>query len=204
MEMFTRLRNLIADKEESLDQKIPLVIVKLETSLNKLDQVSAVLMKEDQELFEKCVEARIRNDSIHAIMYANECVEMRKITHLLVSSQYALEQMILRLHTVMKLGDLLVTMTPVIDVVKKTRSRLVGVVPSVANSLAEANQILGKCITSLGTSNVTNSGEVICGEEALKVLKEADQAAETVLRDKFPTIPESQLQIIRDTELIST
>jgi len=201
--MFNKIMNLIPGKAEPLEDKIPLVILKLETSLKKLDSVSAVLIKEDQELFKKCVEARIRNDSIHAVMYANECVEMRKITHLLVSSKYALEQMILRLHTVMKLGDLLLTMTPVIDVVNKTRSRLVGVVPSVTNSLTEANQILGKCMSSLGTSNVSEAGEMICGEEAVKVLKEADLAAENVLRDKFPKIPETFPQKLRETEMIS-
>ena len=202
--MLKKIRNLFAHREESLDDKIPLVIIKLEASLSKLDRTSAVLIKEDQELFERCVEARVRNDYVHAVMYANECVEMRKITHLLVSSKYALEQMIMRLHTVMKLGDLLVTMTPVIDVIKKTRSRLVGVVPSVANSLTEANQLLGQCMGSLGTSGISEAKEIVCGEEALKVLKEADASAENVLREKFPLIPETDPRKLRETEMLTT
>ena len=203
--MFNKILRHFSDmKAEPIEDKIPIVIMKLETSLSKLDRSSAVLIKEDQELFEKCVDARVKNDFAHAVMYANECVEMRKITHLLVSSKYALEQMILRLHTVMKLGDLFVTMTPVMDVVKKTRSRLVGVVPSVANSLTEANQILGQCMTNMGTSNLVGERDVVCGEEALKVLKEADIAAENVLRERFPTIPETNPQKLRVTEMLSS
>ena len=202
--MFNRIKKLFTDKVEPIEDKIPLVIMKLESSLCKLDRISTVLIKEDQELFEKCVEARVKNDFVHSVMYANECVEMRKITHLVVSSKYALEQMILRLHTVMKLGNLLVTMTPVIDVVKKTRSRLVGVVPSVANSLTEANDILGKCMSNMGTSNVGEATDLMCGEEALKVLKEADLAAENVLRERFPTIPETNQQKLRETEMLRT
>lgn len=201
--MLNKIKNLFVEKG-SLEDKIPLVIMKLETSLNKLDRTSAVLIKEDQELFEKCVEARVKNDYVHAVIYANECVEMRKIAHLVISSKFALEQMILRLHTVMKLGDLLITMTPVIDVVKKTRSRLIGVVPSVASSLTEANQILGKCMNSMGTSTIADVKDVVCNEEALKVMKEADLAAENVLRDKFPTIPETRQQKLRETEMLST
>jgi division protein CdvB (Snf7/Vps24/ESCRT-III family) len=199
--MFTRLKNLFTNKGGSLEDKVPLVIMKLQTSLNKLDRSSTILIREDQELFEKCVEARMRKDKVHAIMYANECVEIRKITHMLVSSKYALEQMVLRLHTIMKLGDLLVAMSPVVDVIKNTRSRLIGVVPSVANSLTEANQILGKCMESMGTSQISNMKETVYTDETLKVLKEADLVAENVLREKFPKIPETDPR--RETELLS-
>ena len=199
--MFTRMKNLFSNKRGSLEDKVPLVIMKLQASLNKLDRSSTVLIREDQELFEKCVEARMRKDKVHAIMYANECVEIRKITHMLVSSKYALEQMVLRLHTIMKLGDLLVAMSPVVDVIKNTRSRLVGVVPSVANSLTEANQILGKCMESMGTSQISQTRETVYTEETLRVLKEADLVAENVLREKFPKIPETDPQ--REPELLS-
>ncbi|MFH0749244.1 MAG: hypothetical protein V1915_04950 [Candidatus Bathyarchaeota archaeon] len=202
--MLKKFRNVFSVKEQPLEEKIPLVIMKLESSLNKLDRTSAVLIKEDQDLFERCVEARVKNDYVHAVMYANECVEMRKITHLVISSKYALEQMILRLQTVIKLGDILVTMTPVIDVVKNTRNRLVGLVPSVANSLTEANQILGKCMDNMGTSNVPESSEVLMGQDALKVMKEADQAAENVLREKFPSIPNTDLPTLRQFEMLGT
>ena len=119
---------------------------------------------------------------------------------MLVSSKYALEQMVLRLHTIMKLGDLLVTMSPVVDVIKNTRNRLVGVVPSVASNLTEANQILGKCMESMGTSQIRQVRETVYSEETLKVLKEADLVAENVLREKFPKIPETDPR--RETEML--
>jgi len=202
--MLHKVKNLFSDKSGSIEEKVPLAIMKLEGSLTKLDRISTVLIKEDRELFEKCVEARVRGDQVHAIMYANECVEMRKITHLVVGSKYALEQMILRLHTVMKLGDLLVTITPVKEVVKSTRSRLVGLVPSVASSLTEANQILDKCMNSMGTSTVTERPEMKCGEDAMKIMLEADLAAENILREKFPKIPETDSLKLEKTEMLNT
>lgn len=186
--LFGKLRSLL--RRESIEDTVPFVILKLENSLNRLDQISVSLKNEDNALFEKCIEARLRNDAVHALMYANECAEIRKIALLVVSSKYALEQMVLRLHTVTKLGSILVTVSPLIGVIKETRSRLVGIVPSVANNLNEANSILSKCLTNMGTSTVSdNTPNIVCSEEAMRVLEEANNAAEKTIREKFPKIP---------------
>lgn len=200
--MLGKLRSLL--RRESIEETVPFVILKLENSLNRLDQISGSLKTEDNELFEKCIEARLRNDTVHAMMYANECAEIRKIALLVVSSKYALEQMVLRLHTVTKLGSILVTVSPVIGVIKETRSRLVGIVPSVASNLNEANSILSKCLTNMGTSAASgNAPNIVCGEEAMKVLEEANVAAENTIREKFPKIPETlKEQAIPRTRLL--
>ena len=89
------------------------MIIKLESALNRLDTICDNLRKEDTELFERCIDARVKGDRIHAMMYANECAEIRKIVRLVISSRYALEQTVLRLHTVKKLGNIMLTVSPV-------------------------------------------------------------------------------------------
>lgn len=191
MLMLEKLRNLLPDRKNgSIDEKVPLVIIKLEEALNRLDRVNEGLIKEDQSLFQKCIEARMNNDYVHAKMYANECAEIRKISLLLVSSQYAVEQMVLRLKTVMKLSDLLVTVSPVMEVIKETGNRLVGFVPSVSGSLNEANTILDRCLTNMGTSPINGVRQVTCSEGALKVLDDAENIAMRITKEKFPDIPE--------------
>ena len=91
----------------SMEDAIPLVLIKLEHALVNLKEIGEGLRREDHALFDKCIEARIEGDQIHAMMYANECVEIRKLAQLIVSSQYALEQMMLRLETVKKLSKIL-------------------------------------------------------------------------------------------------
>lgn len=200
--MLRKLKGLF--QKGSLEEKIPFVIFKLKNSLNRLDKISDSLKKEDNGLFEKCIEARLRDDAIHAMMYANECAEIRKIALLVVSSKYALEQMILRLDTVTKLGNILITVTPVLDVIKETRSRLVGIVPSVANNLNEANKVLNKCLTKMGTSTIKNVNTVMCNEDAVKVLEEANLAAEKTIRERFPEIPASiKTPPSREAELLT-
>jgi division protein CdvB (Snf7/Vps24/ESCRT-III family) len=113
--------------------------------------------------------------------------------------------MVLRLHTVTKLGSILVTVTPVIGVIKETRSRLVGIVPNVASNLNEANSILSRCLANMGTSTPTvNAQPVVCGEEALKVLEEANLAAEKTIRERFPQIPDTlEEKAAKETQMLT-
>ena len=188
------------------DDKIPLVILKLEASLKKLDVISETLKREDNQLFERCVEARLKGDNIHAMMYANECAEIRKIALHVVSSKYALEQMVLRLHTVTKLGNILVTVTPVVDVIKETQNRLVGIVPSIANNLNDANKILVDSLSKMGTSDLRTATQkpLVYSSGAEKVLEEAKAAAEDTIREKFPKIPGTLKDIVKQESEILT
>jgi division protein CdvB (Snf7/Vps24/ESCRT-III family) len=188
------------------DDKIPLVILKLEASLKKLDVISETLKREDNQLFERCVEARLEGDNIHAMMYANECAEIRKIALHVVSSKYALEQMVLRLHTVTKLGNILVTVTPVVDVIKETQNRLVGIVPSIANNLNDANKILVDSLSKMGTSDLRTATQkpLVYSSGAEKVLEEAKAAAEDTIREKFPKIPRTLKDIVKQESEILT
>jgi len=172
-----------------VEDAIPLILHKLEYALVNLKDIGEALRREDHALFEKCIEARIGRDTIHAMMYANECVEIRKLAQLIVSSQYALEQMMLRLQTVKKFSKILITMSPVVGVLKETRSRLVGIVPSVANSLTEVNQILDKNLKEMGTTTTQHTQGITCSDAAMKILEEANFAAEQSIREKFPNIP---------------
>ena len=187
--MPNRLRGLF--QKEPLENKIPLVILKLETTLSKLANISENLRKEDNELFERCVEARFKGDTIHAMMYANECAEIRKIAILVVSGSYALEQMVLRLNTVTKLGSILIAVSPMVDVIKETKSRLVGIVPNIANNLNEVTEILSDSMTKMGTSTVKGARPLAYSDEAKKVLEEAGMVAAETIKEKFPKIPET-------------
>lgn len=192
-------------QKEPLQDKIPLVIVKLEAALNRLDRIRESLRKEDNELFERCVKARLENDTVHAMMYANECAEIRKIALLVVSSKYALEQMVLRLQTVAKLGSIMVTVSPVVDVIKETQSRLVGIVPNVANNLNEANKILVNSLVKMGTSSVSGVKPLVYSEDASKVLDEAKLAAQETIRERFPKLPGTlQERMLKQAELLTS
>jgi len=111
----------------------------------------------------------------------------------------------LRLQTVAKLGSIMVTVSPVVDVIKETRSRLVGIVPNVANNLNEANKILVNSLIKMGTSSVSGVKPLVYNEEADKVLEEAKMAAEETIRTRFPRIPETlSAKMLKEAQLLTS
>ena len=191
---------------QKLQQAIPHVISKLNVSLRKLTHISGSLQTEDARLFALCVEAHAKGDNVHAMMYANECAEIRRMALHVVTSSYALEQMVMRLETVVKLGEVMGTMSPVMDVIKETGNRLEGIVPTIANQLNDANQLLVGSLAHMGTTQLDNRTQksVVFSKEAAQILEEAKNAAVDTVRSQFPSIPsQATEEVKRDIEAVT-
>jgi len=80
-------------------------------------------------MFQRTVGAELSKDSSHARLYANECAEIRKMAHIVLSSRTCLERVILRLQTIEEFGDIMTQIAPVIGIVRETRGRIAGVIP---------------------------------------------------------------------------
>ena len=189
-----------------LQQAIPHVISNLNVSLRKLTHISGNLQTEDARLFALCVEAHAKGDNVHAMMYANECAEIRRIALHVVTSSYALEQMVMRLETVVKLGEVMGTMSPVMDVIKETGNRLEGIVPTIANQLNDANQLLVGSLAHMGTTQLDSRTQksVVFSKEAAQILEEAKNAAVDTVRSQFPSIPSANSEKVnRDVEALT-
>ena len=189
-----------------VQQVIPRVIAKLNVSLRKLSHISEALHKEDTQLFTRCVTAHVKGDHVHAMMYANECAEIRRMALHVVTSTYALEQMVLRLRTVVKLGEVMGTMSPVMGVIQETGHRLEGIVPTIAGQLNDANQLFVNSLAHMGTSQLDNrtQNSVVFSDEAAQILDEAKRAAVDTVRSQFPAIPsQDSVEVNRDIEALT-
>jgi division protein CdvB (Snf7/Vps24/ESCRT-III family) len=188
--LISRLRYFFSSStgDIPLKEKIAVSIYKLKNSLERMKQISSGLGRRDQKFFNKCIASLINKDNARAMIFANECSEIRKIAKLVISSELAIEQAILRLQTVREISDVMVAVAPIADIVQETSSRLTGVIPSVTNKLDEVNNMLK---TSLNEMSVKSPLKESVGynEEALTVLKEANAAAEETIREKFPELP---------------
>lgn len=161
----------------------------LEATSRKLNSLSEGLKRRDQKFFVKCIEAELANNRTMAIIYANECAEVRKLARLVISSELALEQAVLRLQTMDKLGDVLVTIAPIVDIVEETKGRLINTIPSVANRLNEINSMLKSGFSEMGSTEELKDTSNDSGEAA-KILNEANLTAEEKIRERFPELPQ--------------
>jgi len=151
--------------------------------------MSSRLQQRDKEMFQRCIGAQLSKDTAHAALYANECAEIRKMAHITMSSELALERVILRLQTVEEFGDVMAQLAPVIGVVRETRGRIAGVIPEVAGELGEVNSMLSDMSLETGEVQDQDIEMADSNSEARKVLEESSVIASQQIKERFPDLP---------------
>ncbi|HZY94925.1 MAG TPA: hypothetical protein VFE98_08755 [Candidatus Bathyarchaeia archaeon] len=151
--------------------------------------MSARLQQRDKEMFQRCIGAQLSKDNAHAALYANECAEIRKMAHITLSSELALERVVLRLQTIEEFGDIMAQIAPVIGVVRETRGRIAGVIPEVATELGEVNNMLSDMSLETGEVQDQELDMGASSAEAKKVLEESSTIASQQMRERFPELP---------------
>jgi len=131
----------------------------------------------------------LSKDTAHASLYANECAEIRKMAHITLSSELALERVILRMQTIEEFGDIMAQIAPVIGVVRETRGRIAGVIPEVASELGEVNNMLSDMSIEAGEIQDQNFDLTASTSEARKVLEESSVIASQQMKERFPELP---------------
>jgi division protein CdvB (Snf7/Vps24/ESCRT-III family) len=170
-------------------------LFRLGSQKEKLEHMSSRLQQRDKEMFQRCIGAQLSKDTAHAALYANECAEIRKMAHLTLSSELALERVILRMQTVEEFGDIMAQMAPVIGVVRETRGRIAGVIPEVANELGEVNNMLSDMSMETGEVGQDQSFDMsVSSSEARKVLEESSAIASQQMKERFPELPMPEIR----------
>lgn len=151
--------------------------------------MSVRLQQRDKEMFQRCIGAELSKDMAHAALYANECAEIRKMAHITLSSELALERVTLRLQTIEEFGDIMAQIAPVIGVVRETRGRIAGVIPEVAGELGEVNNMLSDMSIEAGEVQEQDFDVAASSTEARKVLEESSVIAAQQMKERFPELP---------------
>ena len=180
-------------KPEPLRERISYTIYKLKVQNQRLNQAYQRMQNHYNNLFRKVTNAVMAKDSTRAHIYANESAEVRKMCETIMRSQFAIEQVSLRLETVGEFGDIAVEMAPIAKVISSIRGPLTGVVPEVSYTLGEIGGTLNDLVMEAGGATSVPWNVSYSGAEAEKILTEANAIAEQKMKDKFPTLPDAGL-----------
>jgi division protein CdvB (Snf7/Vps24/ESCRT-III family) len=145
--------------------------------------------RKHKTLFNKCVHSQESKDSAIAIMYANECAQLKKMAQTIVTSQLALEQVSLRLETIKDFGDVAVEVVPASKVIRSIKGRLAGVIPEVSMQLGQIGQTLDSLVLEVGEATSPTWSSIASGEDAEKILAEASAIAEQKVKEAGPQLP---------------
>jgi len=163
----------------------------IQNQLFKLDILINKLSDKDKKLVNR-ITARIqKHDDKHAIILANELVEIRKMMKVVTQAKYALEAITMRIETVTELGDIVATLGPAVSAVKSVQKGVIGVVPTAQDKFTEISGMLSDILVDAGQSGQATLDFKIANEDAEKIIAEASIQAETKLKKKIPEIPPS-------------
>ncbi|MCH7560840.1 MAG: hypothetical protein IIC67_05655 [Thaumarchaeota archaeon] len=183
--------------EEPIKNKIDFAQKKLQFQITKLEEINEKLQKKHDMIFEKIVNAQRNNKTSYAQAYAGELTQVRKMTNMVSGAKLSMEQIKLRLDTVSDLGDVIVTLSPCMSIIRGLAPSLKGIMPEANASMQDLSQILGDVMSG---SSISMGDSMSIGAETnadtLAILEEAHSVIAGQTKSAIPEIPDSLKQQI--------
>ena len=163
---------------------------KLELQIVKLNIIHEKLQKKQDGVFQKIVSAQKENNHAYAKAYAIELQEIRKMNNMVSNAKLSMEQIQIRLNTVSELGDVVVTLSPCMSVIKGLGVSLGGIMPQANSSMQDLSKMLGDVLSG---STMTKQEETLLGRQnnadTVAILEEAHAVIEGQTKENIPEIP---------------
>ena len=176
--------------DEPLKNRIDFAQKKLQSQITKLSGINEKLQVKHDKIFEKCVNAQRNNKPVYAQAYAGELAQVRKMKNMVSGAKLSMEQVKLRLDTVSELGDVVVTLSPCMSIIKGLSPSLSGIMPEANASMQDLSQILGDVMSgsSVGMEdNFTATPET--NSDTLAILEEAHNVIAGQTKSSIPEVP---------------
>lgn len=177
----------------------------LGSQVEKLAALDEKLRRKERGIFDRIVAATKSNDHSHARMYASELAEVRKILRIVDNAKLSLEQIRIRLDTISEMGDIVVTLTPCMAVIKDVSASVGGLIPEANSSIGDLSRILGEVLSDsqVGDAAVSAAGAAVAAgaaggasPEASSILDEAQALVAGQAKASLPDLPDNLKQDI--------
>ena len=185
--------------DEPLKNRIDFAQKKLQVQISKLSGINEKLQTKHDKIFEKIVNAQRNNKPAYAQAYAGELTQVRKMKNMVSGAKLSMEQVKLRLDTVSELGDVVVTLSPCMSIIKGLSPSLSGIMPEANASMQDLSQILGDVMSgsSVGMDdNFTSTPET--NSDTLAILEEAHNVIAGQTKSSIPEVPTELRQQMKE------
>jgi division protein CdvB (Snf7/Vps24/ESCRT-III family) len=167
---------------EQADRQIRVLISQLDSAVSRIKQ-------RDATIFKGVVTSLAKHDTQHAVVYANELTEVRKMGKMVTQAQLALEQISLRLGTITDLGEIATTLAPAVSVIRNMKEDLKMAIPEADREIGEISGLLSSVLIDASATGGLSLNYDAANEDAQKVMEEAAMVAEQRMQEDFPEIP---------------
>jgi division protein CdvB (Snf7/Vps24/ESCRT-III family) len=174
---------------------------KLQMQISKLDGIASKLQEKDHLVFKRIVQSMQNHDNHYAKVLSSELSQVRKMNKMASSAKLALEQIQLRLNTLTELGDVVVTLSPAMSVIKGIQGGLSSMMPEADQSFGQISNILGSIMADSGqipTAEIAESNMI--NEDAMEIIEEASAIVEEDMKVKLPDLPLNKMETTKAEE----
>ncbi len=183
-----RIREAI--KPTPMKRRIQVASHRIRVQTGRLEKTISQMEARDKTLYDRCVKSLASRDTESATLFANECVQIRKLVKTSLSSQICLEQVLLRLETIEEFGDMVHSMGAVKGILGVVRGELEGKLPQISTGLGDIEDSLSNLTMEIGEAVEAEGTTIPASDDSARILKEADLTAEQKMKEKFPEIPQ--------------
>jgi len=177
--LFSRnpLKIMGVQREDGTKSKIASTIKEIELHRRELESMRSRLAQRRRLLYDTTIRAISARDKSKANVYANEWVELKKVTKVVYVSELALTQVILRLESINDVGEVMAHMSTAFQVLRKVSKTVQGLVPALDQASEEINDTLTETMAEMGnvTPSISLNLKTDSGEE---LVEEARRFAE--------------------------
>ena len=182
------LKSRLKPKTQIRD-KITVAARRIDIQARRLDRAYVTLKEKDKRYYNTVMKAVQVKDKKRAALYANELAEVRKAMMSIHKASLALEQISLRLDTLKDMGDIAVTLTPAISVIKSIRGVISGVLPQVERDFDNLSDLLSNIIVDARMAGGINIDFSTANMEAEGILRQAEDQVKEEMKEKLPPVP---------------
>jgi len=189
--------------ETSLKNRLTFAQKKLQLQITRLDETHKKLQQNHDRVFQKIVYAQKTGNESRAKAYALEVKEIRKVRNVVGEAKLAMEQIQLRLNTVSELGDVVVTLSPCMSLIKGLAPSISGFLPEMNTTMNDLSSLFDGMISdsSLKTDSVFETNQD--SPDAKAILEEAHAVIEGETKSIMPEPPSNTIDnILREKESI--
>jgi len=187
----------------SLKNRIESSQKQLQLQISRLEGTQKKLQINHEQIFKKIVDAKMLRDESRARSYAIELQELRKVKNTIGSAKLAMEQIQLRLNTVSELGDIVVTLSPCMSLIKGLAPSISNIMPNLNTSMQDLSNMLGDMISDSTLSAEPVLTPVQNSEDVTEILNEVHNVIEGKTKSSMPEPPSTPLQnLTRESEFI--
>jgi len=180
--------------EATLKNKIDGAGKKIECQILRLEQTHNKLKQNHAHLFKKIVEAKLIHNESRARTYAIELQEVIKAENKIAEAKLAMEHIKLRLGTVSELGDIVVTLSPCMSLIKGLAPSISTLMPQMHTSMEDLTNMFGDMLTDSSLSQESMTSTYQGNTDTDAILQEAHDVIEGKTKTAMPEPPTTSSQ----------